>query len=134
MKTKFLRLISFFPLLALLCVILMAGCKEEESYDPSSIVGKWQVIQFPENCVGFGNKIIEFTPDSVFKKYIENELDFISTFNIKAGSMGYDTIFFHNPDTYPNWELIALKSSDTLHLVSPILTLTYTCGYFKRKN
>ena len=131
MKSKILKLGAIILLLSL----MGAGCEEEEetNYDPTGIAGKWQLIQFPETCVGYKDAMIEITSDSVFKKYIDGELDFASTFNIKTGSMGYDTIFFNAPVAEYDYEEIRLLGKDTLHLVSPILTLTATCDYFKRK-
>jgi len=129
------RLLGIFLLLLPLCVALLgAGCKKDKEigYNSTGIVGKWQLLQYPETCVGYRDVKIEITSDSVFKKYIDGGLDFTSTFNVKTGNMGYDTIFFHSPNAEYAHEEIKLLSRDTLHLVSPVLTSTATCNYFKR--
>jgi hypothetical protein len=131
MKTISLKISMFF----LLFCLMGAGCEKEKetNYESNGIVGKWQLLQLPETCAGFRDEMIEITPDSVLKRYIDGELDLTSTFNIKTGSMGYDTIFYHSPNAEYDYESIALIGNDTLHLVPPILTLTATCDYFKRK-
>jgi hypothetical protein len=130
MKTFILKFSVAFLLLAL----MGAGCeKEEDNFDSAGIVGKWQLLRFPENCVGFLDEMIEIAPDSIIKIYIDGELSYSSTFHIKKGRTGYDTIFYHNADEYYDWELIHLESIDTLQLVPPVLTITATCDYYKRK-
>lgn len=135
MKSKILKLLANNLLLLSLCLVMLgAGCeKDETNLNTKSIVGTWQLIPFPDNCVGFRNEKIEITSDSVFKRYINSEMDIISAFSVKTGSLGYDTIFFHNPNAEYEYEEIALIGNDTLHLVSPTLTAFATCDYFKRK-
>ena len=79
-----------FSLLLLLLVPM--GCKKEDTFDPNSIVGKWQIIQYSKICPGF-DRMIEITVDSVFKSYLDGRIEFTSTFNIKTGTLGYDTDF-----------------------------------------
>ena len=130
MKATILKI----SLILLLAYLVWAGCEKnnEINYDSTGIAGKWQLIQFPKTCVGFRNQIIEITLDSVFKSNVNGRLDFASSFNIKSGNMGYDTIFFHEPDAESDYKEIKLFGRDTLHLVSPILTALPTCNYFKR--
>jgi hypothetical protein len=131
-----MKRIKFKTGIIFLIVIIMIGCKKKDNndiYDPTSIVGKWQIMQYPEGCVGAGDKIIEFTSDSIFKIYLGGSLDFTSSFNIKRGIMDFDTAFYHDHVGYSEWELITLKSSDTLRLVSPILTAIPVCDHYKRK-
>jgi hypothetical protein len=113
--------------------LIGVGCEKKDTYDPDSIVGKWQIIQYPEICPGF-DRMIEITVDSVFKSYVDGKIDFISTFNIKPGTLGYDTILYHDYAGYYRWELIALKGSDTLHLIPPLFTAIPICNYYKRRN
>lgn len=88
--------LAFFLILLPLCVFLFGvGCEKDEiNSNAEGIIGTWQLIPFPETCVGFGDIMIEITSDSVFKKYIDDELNFTSVFSIKTGTLGYDTIFF----------------------------------------
>ena len=122
--------------ITVLLLIIVVGCKEkdiQDIYDPNSIIGKWQIIHHPKYCPGF-DRMIEFTADSLFKSYVDSKMDFTSTFNIKTGTIGYDTIFYHDHTGYYSYELINLKSSDTLHLIPPILTALPICYQYKRKN
>jgi len=109
------------------------GCEKNEDNNHKSIVGKWQLIRCPDGCIGFGNIMIEITADSVFNRYIDGYLEFTSEFNIKPGLMGFDTIVFQNQESTYEYELIAMTSSEKLHLIPPILTLTATCDIYKRK-
>ena len=118
----------------LLFAFISAGCQRDDVPPATKgIVGKWQLIQYPETCVGFGDIQLEITNDSVFKRYTNSELTLESTFTIKTGIMGYDTIFFHNPDIDFSYQFIYLLGNDTIHLDAPILTSIPRCNYFKRK-
>ncbi|MCD6597750.1 MAG: hypothetical protein J7L04_08690 [Bacteroidales bacterium] len=130
MKSKFLRLSTVI----LFFILIGAGCqKNDEIHTATGIIGEWDLLQFPENCVGFGDVLIEITPDSVFKSYVDGELAYISTFDMKTGSMGYDTLFFHNPENYFKYVIAGLsKQNDTLHISGSVLTATAMCNYYKR--
>lgn len=130
MKTTILKISILF----LFLLSIGAACEkdEESSNNSNGIVGNWQLLQYPETCIGYGDAMIEITPDSVYKLYNDGNLVLISPFSIKSGTMDYDTIFFHSEESDFDYELISLIGDDTLHLVSPILTLTATCDYFKR--
>jgi hypothetical protein len=130
MKLKILNLSTS----VLFFAFINSGCqKDDVNLSTSGIVGEWQSIKFPETCVGFGNVQLEITSDSVFKQYVDDELTLVSTFNIKAGAMGYDTIFFHNPDVDFSYNFISFLGNDTLLLDLPIYYVTQPCNCFKRK-
>lgn len=74
---------------------ICVGWEKKDTYDPDSIVGKWQIIEYPEYCSVI-DRIVEITADSLFKSYVDGKIDFISTFNIKTGTLGYGTILYHD--------------------------------------
>jgi len=136
MKSKKLRLLTILLFLLPLCVVLLgAGCEKDDiNLSASGIIGEWELFQYSETCVGFGNVHLEITSDSLFKRYSDGELTLESTFSIKEGTMGYDTIFFHNSDADFSYNLFSFLGNDTLKLDLPIYYLTQPCNYFKRKN
>ena len=130
MKSKILKLSTVI----LLFLVIGAGCqKDEDDHAATGIIGKWDLLQYPETCVSFGDVIIEITQDSVFKSYVDGELAYISTFYMKPGSIAYDTLFFHNPENYFKYVIADLnKQNDTLHITGPFLTYSAMCNYYKR--
>lgn len=130
MKPKILKLST----VALLFLFITVGCqKDNETIKDTGITGKWQLIHYPESCVGFGDVQLEITNDSVFKRYADGEITLESTFSITEGTMGYDTIFFHNPNVDFSYNFLSFLGNDTLQLDMPILTSISMCNYYKRK-
>lgn len=133
MKPKILKLLTNYLLMLPLCLVLLgAGCEKEKiDSDPNSIIGKWQLLK-DDSCVAPNEVVtIEITKDSVFTKYLDGDLEFTSTFSVKTGTLGYDTIFYHNDEAEYDYEIFSLTGSDTLNLVPPILTAIATCNNYK---
>ena len=129
MKTTFLKISLFILLFAL----MGTGCeKEKNDYDPTSIVGKWKLIN-EHSCIGENNLVTEITSDSILKTYINGNLISTSSFMIKKGKID-DTIFYDNKKDYQAYAFIKLISSDTLRIYSNILTFAEVCEYSKRIN
>lgn len=126
MKTFLLKISYIFLLFSL----MGAGCeKEKTDYDPTSIVGKWELIK-QQSCMNY-NLVTEITPDSILKTYINGNLISTSSFKIKKGKID-DTIFYDNKKDFGRYAFIKLISSDTLRVYSDILTLVPVCEYSKR--
>ena len=128
MKTAIFKISAFVLLFAL----MGAGCKKEKNdYDPTSIVGKWELIK-QQSCMDY-NLVTEITPDSILKTYLNGNFSRSSSFRIKKGEID-DTIFYNNNKDFGRYAFIKLISSDTLRIYSNILTLVPVCEYSKRIN
>lgn len=126
MKTTILKLSAFILLFA----IMGAGCKKEEDYDSTSIVGKWKLIK-EGSCVGKDNFIAEITSDSIIKTYINGNLISTSPFRIRKGKVD-DTLFYDNKKDFSTYAFIKLISADTLRVYSDILYFAPVCEYSSR--
>lgn len=127
MKTTLLK-VSFILLFLSLMVV---GCeKEKDDYDPTSIVGKWELIK-DGSCIGKDNFMAEITSDSIIKTYINGNLISTSLFRIRKGKVD-DTIFYDNKKDFSTYAFIKLISADTLRVYSDILYFAPVCEYSKR--
>jgi len=105
-------------------IFLLFSCEDDLS-TPTDLIGEWDWIISTGGIGGFsytpestGNRIkLEFTSDSIFRRYVNDTLNIESRFNI------IDTSLYNEPVKIIVYERIAirqyyeLKKSDTLLLV-----------------
>jgi hypothetical protein len=119
-------------LVALLFIFFtQASCENDNgNSDSHGIVGKWEVINVPEDCQGGFGKL-EITSNNVFRGFYQDTLYFKSSFQLKKTEK-HDTLYFSNDNDYQKYALINLIDDDTLKFIPPILTITPTCITYKR--
>ncbi len=87
-----------------------------------SIIGNWQNDTDPgcghETYYTSGTKM-DITADSVFNHYYRDVLFLSSTFRVKPGPDGYDTVYFNNPQAPRPYYIIKFISCNNLWFADP---------------